>query len=192
MLFANIPSPAFVISAIGESMLSSKVAGVMLYFILILVSFLIGLAQKFFAKDEPRSQSAVKSEISFASSVASSISSAGASMINLCASVVFFSVLTKTVLFVLGGLLDSELLAALIGCIFELSGGCSAASELGGRAALALIAFSLGWSGFCVHFQVISAVGVKMKLGAYFALKLIAGLASCALALLFSSLFGIF
>ncbi len=184
MLFSNLPSPAFVISAVGEGMLGDRRAGLVLYMILLMISFATGIILRFFPTngswDEPASPSAKSTGL--ARAVASSVSSAALSMLSLCASVVFFSVLAKTLLSVIGGFFESGLFSALIGCIFEISGGCSGACALGGRSAVALCAFALGWQGFGVHFQIISAAEYMKRLPAYFFCKLASGLVAAALA----------
>ena len=182
MLFSNIPSPAFVIGAVGNGMLESRHAGVWLYFILLAVSFATGVLIRRFAPRSFSEHGAQKPD-SYAHGIASAIGSAASSMISLCASVVFFSVLTEVLLSVLGGISGVSFLSALIGGIFELSGGCAAAAELCGKQALGLCAFILGWSGLCVHFQIISASGMSKKLPLYFTVKLLQGLACAALSL---------
>ncbi len=181
MLFSNLPSPAFVISVVGENMLGDRAIGIRLYLILLSVAILTGVIMRLFGGEDSRSSVCKRSE-GLAAGVAASISSAALSMLNICASVVFFSVLTKTALLVMGSFLESELFSAIIAAFFEMSSGCATASVLGGKIAVCLSAFALGWSGLGVHFQIISAVGRLHRLPLYFAVKFLSGVLSAVLA----------
>lgn len=182
MIFSNLPSPAFVISAVGEGMLGERRTGIILYLILLSISFLTGIVLRFFSSSQEKYEAKAETRRGLAGAVASSVSSAAFSMLSLCASVVFFSVLAKTLLSAIGAF-SSDLLSAAIGCIFEISGGCASAAALGGKYAVALCAFALGWSGFGVHFQIISAAEYMKKLPLYFFFKFIIGIIAAATAI---------
>ncbi len=179
MLFSNIPSPAFVISAVGESMLGDKTAGIILYLTVLAVAVLTGIIQKFaYRRKIQNEKNDMPSCVSSENPIVSSLCSSGISMLNLCSNIVFFSVLTEisVSLFSFG----SPFPSALLHGIFELSGGCAAASTLDSAIALPLCAFILGWSGFGVHFQIISACGQLKNLPLYFITKLLQGLVCAA------------
>ena len=180
MLFANIPSPAFVISAVGESMLGDKSAGIALYLTLISVAVLTGIIQRFVYGSNAQKAGKASEIISTENPIVSSLCSSGISMLNLCSNIVFFSVITEITLSIFS--FSSPFFPALLHGIFELSGGCAAASTLDITLALPLCAFILGWSGFGVHFQIISACGHQKNLPAYFFVKLLQGIV-CAAAL---------
>ncbi len=182
MLFANIPSPAFVISAVGDSMLKSHSAGIALYLTLLCVSVLTGILARPRKKRLNVSFSGSVAELSTARAIGTALASSAVSMLNICANIVFFSVLTKLILSILVGLIDSPLVAALICCVFELSGGCAEAAALGGKSAVTLCAFALGWSGLGVHFQIISASEKLKRLPLYIAVKFLQGLVCAAAA----------
>jgi hypothetical protein len=184
MLFANIPSPAFVISAVGESMLGDKSAGIMLYLTLLAVSLITGIIQKFVFKSNPEKAPKYSASLPPENPIVSSLCSSGISMLNLCSNIVFFSVITEITLSLFS--FSSPLFPALLHGIFELSGGCAAASALGSEMALPLCAFILGWSGFGVHFQIISACGHQKDLPAYFFVKLLHGLVCAAAVFVFT------
>ena len=63
--------------------------------------------------------------------------------------------------------------------ILEFSGGCSVAATLDSEFALPLCAFFLGFSGFGVHFQIISVCG-DVSYKKYFAFSLIKALLCAA------------
>lgn len=80
-----------------------------------------------------------------------SIKDSALSVIPVCGSIIFFSVIVNFIL-KLGFLTD--FVSCLICGIFEVTSAASAASELlDPIRSLAVIAFSVGWSGFSVHIQ---------------------------------------
>ena len=98
-------------------------------------------------------------------------------MLTVSAYVVFFSAFCGT-LTVLGNRLQlPEAARAAVYCLFELSGGVSAASALTPPLASALLtAFAVGWSGLSVHCQVLSVSdGRGLRMRRYFLAKLLHG-----------------
>lgn len=160
MTFCNNPGSAFVISAIGVSLLGSKKIGILLYICIILSSVIVGMLGKYFWRDRKKSflqaPMLIPCELDV-KTVTSAVSSSALSMLTVCAYVTFFSALVGC----LGSLLShfslpNEILACIFG-FFELSSGVGTAAELGNplHATLFCALFS-GWSGLSVHFQIMT------------------------------------
>jgi sporulation integral membrane protein YlbJ len=187
LLFSGIPCPAFVISAVGENMLGDRRLGIMLWLSLIVTSVIIGIFQHVFIRSDTATCPITANEISSAAAVGGAIRSSGISMLNICANIVFFSVLTKLLISLFAPILRDPAVCALFCGFFELSGGCAAASALPVPLSAVICGFILGWSGLGVHFQIISAVGKFNRPHIYFAVKLVQGLACAFLMLVFTS-----
>lgn len=187
LLFSGIPSPAFVISAVGESLLGDRRLGLLLWLSLIVTSMLIGIFQHVFIRSHAEPRPVAVTESSSAAAIGEALRSSGISMLNLSANIVFFSVLTKLLLALCAPILRDPAVCAVFCGFFELSGGCAAASALPLPLSAVICGFILGWSGLGVHFQIISAVGKLDRLLLYFAVKLAQGLVCASLMLAFTS-----
>ncbi len=169
--FVSLPSPAFVINAVGVSMLGDRSAGILLYFLLLTVSFLIGAVICRLGKAEEKGLLHIPREskdLSISDAAVEAIGSSALASLKLCAYIAFFSAMTA----VIGRLLDpTPVVSTLIGGFLEFSSGCFAAARLGTTASLPICALILGWSGLGVHFQVMSVCpkGISYK---YFYLTL--------------------
>lgn len=187
LLFSNLPSSAFLISAVGISLWENRSFGIVLYLITVGVSLLTGIGYRFLQKKEEiptlgGSPLPPPASLRGAKLFTGAISSATGSILLVCAYVVFFSVLTGTLNICLGVLGATEELHAVLACLLELSGGVSKASALSNAPFAALLcAFAAGWSGLSVHCQVLSVCdGTGLVSHSYFFAKLIQGLL-CAL-----------
>ncbi len=197
--FSNNPSSAFVISAVGVTLFGCRKFGVVLYFITVLSSIIIGVGQNIFCRRDKNTESLTdqakeKSEnggrgMAFFSRA---VNGAALSMLSVCAFVVFFSTFTGTLGEVVSYLGLDDSFSALLFSFFELTSGAAFAAcvrPLG--VALIITAFAVGWSGLSVHFQVISICdGLGIPLGRYFLSKLLQGILNVALVWLYFSLFG--
>lgn len=190
LTFANNPSSAFLINAVGISLWGNRRFGLVLFGTVLASALAVGfLFARFPAKardvspktpvpsvpEEPK-----KGIVLFTGA----IRSATGSMLLVCAYVLFFSAFVGTLNLVLSVFSLPEPLRAVIFCLFELSGGMSAASALSDvRLAALLCGFAAGWSGFSVHCQVLSVCdGRGLRFRRYFLAKLLQGLL-CALLL---------
>lgn len=175
--FVSLPSPSFVINVVGVGMFGSRNIGFFLFGCLLLSSFLIGVFSglKRQKSNENSPLVALKSPY-LSENFVSALYRSAETMIKITASVTFFSAVSVW----LGTRLDlPDVFAALLSGILEFSGGCRAAAALGGDVSLPLCAFFLGFSGFGVHFQIISVCG-NVSFKKYFAFSLIKA-ALCAL-----------
>ena len=183
LTFCNAPSSAFLISAVGSSLFGNRAFGVRLYAISLCSALLIGIVGNFLRKRKnastPRSPfpsvpltPAPRGILCFTEAVTSS----ALSMLYICAFVVFFSALTGTLTYLLAAWNLSEALTALCFGFFELSGGVSRAALCAAPLSEYLCAWTVGWSGLSVHFQMMSLCGEdSVSFRAYFPAKLAHG-----------------
>ncbi len=184
LAFSGIPSSAFLISAVGVSLWGNRRFGILLYFTVltsaIFTGFLLGCLSH--AKNgisrKPTFKSVTAAPLRGAGLFTESIRSATASILPICAYVVFFSALIGTLSPLLASLRLPSAVHATLFCLFELSGGMSQACGLGnGGIAAGLCAFCAGWSGLSVHCQMLSLCdGRGLSFRTYFLSKLLQGI----------------
>lgn len=186
--FCNLPSPAFVINAVGAVMLGSKACGIALFAILTTLSLTAGIllslpGRKYRNKGNAPViyPQAVENKTSVRLVLTDSVSSAASAMLRLCVYSAFFASLTAMA-DPLVSLLPPAIGAAFA-ALLELSGGCAASAKTG-VASLPLTAFALGWTGLAVHCQIMSVSPRELSLGRYFAASAIRGLTAFLIMLL--------
>ena len=163
LAFSNHPSPTFLISTVGLSLFGSSRFGVLLYLTTLLSSLLLqilwGLPKK---KNETSSASLAfhtrTPPLSPVSALAQAVSGSALSLLSICAFVVFFSALVECLTHLCAGISLSSSLTALIFGLFELTGGAAHAADAPAKVAPYLCAFSVGWAGLSVHFQLFHLV----------------------------------
>ena len=187
------------ISAIGATLFGCRKFGVVLYFITVISSVIIGVGQNLLCrrnKDSRFVSSFVggvpsKEERGIAA-FSGAVSRAALSMLSVCAFVVFFSTFTGTLGKLVSYLRLDESFGALLFSFFELtSGAASAACVRPISVAILIAAFAVGWSGLSVHFQIVSICdGLGLSLGRYFFSKLIQGALNVLFLWMYLVLFG--
>lgn len=206
LAFCNNSGPAFILGVVGAGVFGSSQVGLVLYFTHVCSSLLVGLIFRFYKSSEPPSRKTGTWSFHaapFAPAFTQSITGALAATLNICAFILFFTVVLRC--FALSGLLSalSGLLAMLfapfgltqpwaqkllIG-LLEVSTGVSSlggAGMLEGK--LSMAAFMLGWAGLSVHCQVLAFSGDSgLSMKTYLVGKFLHGGIS---ALLTSLLFG--
>lgn len=195
LCIANNPSSAFLIHAVGVSLWGNHRFGIALYTVVILASLLTGIGMHRFGRRTASNRSAHVDHASTPQPCArlftASVRSAAEGMLLVCAYVVFFSTLLGTLgqIFTAWGVPPTAV--ASFFCLFELSGGVSAASALPSPFHAALLcAFAAGWSGLSVHCQILSVCdGSKLSLRPYLLSKLLQGILCVLLLALLLSLF---
>ncbi len=193
--FCNNSGPAFILGVVGAGVFSSGKAGLLLYLAHAAASVCVGILFRFYKSGEPASPrrrppprfEAPRLTAAFTGAV----KDAFASTLNICAFVIFFTVVIHLLsltgaLPALAGLV-SRLLSPLgfrmewgerlLTGILELSSGVWGLSGGGGVAGrLGLAAFMLGWAGLSVHCQVLSFLGGSgLSVKPYFLGKLLHG-----------------
>jgi sporulation integral membrane protein YlbJ len=200
LAFCNNCGPSFILGVVGAGIFGSSLAGLLLYLTHIAAAALVGLLFRFYRpEDRPRRVRGSWSvqATPFAAAFTRSVTGAMQSVLNICAFVLFFTVVIRVLS--LSGILSA--LAGLLAALFsplgltqtwaqrlltgllELSSGVSTLSGTGGLTAkLTLAAFLLGWAGLSVHCQTLSFLTDSgLSTGTYFAGKLLHGILAAAL-----------
>lgn len=198
--FCNNCGPAFFLGVVGVSVFQSETAGWILYGVHVLAALLLGLLFRLRVRrrGEISSRSTPIHTARLSQALPQAVGGAVRSLVNVCAFVVFFSIVIALlrhfqVLPALAGLLSHLGLSQGAGESFltgllELSAGVL---EVGAwtsgafPARLALCAFLMGWAGLSVHFQVLTLLkDTDLSPKSYFLGKLLHGALSALLALL--------
>ena len=157
LAFCNNASPAFLVAVAGGTLLRAPLAG----FLLLLVHWLSAIAAgRILAHGRPTPHmAAVKPQFcQFAAAFTGAVQRASLAMIHVAGFIVLFSVvivLGRPLLTLLPG---DGILAALLTGGLEVTNGLTAvaALQIGIRLKFVLFSALLGWSGLCVHLQVLS------------------------------------
>lgn len=177
LAFCNNSGPAFILGVVGAGVFASSKVGLLLYLAHAAASVCVGFLFRFYKREgtcrERRVSPTFEAEritVAFTGAIKNSFLSA----LNICAFVVFFTVVIK--LLFLSGLLSG--LAGLLGALFaplgfstrwaerlltgliELTSGVwtlTGDGTMSGK--LSMAAFLLGWAGLSVHCQVLSFIG---------------------------------
>lgn len=194
MDFSNNPSSAFVISAVGVSLFGNRRLGLLLYVITLLSAVSVGVMRNICTKRKGKGEyapSCARVSSLKISDFTDSVTSSAIGVINVCAFVVFFSVVVGTLGIVLDSFGAPRNIRALIFSLLEMTGGASAASALSPTILGALLAaFCLGWSGLSVHCQVLSLCGTRIGAMRYVISKLIQGILSVLYLWIYLKIFG--
>lgn len=174
--FTNNTSPAFLIGFIGSTLFGSPKTGALLYLFQLIAAILTGILEQLFFRDAAQKPDAsVPARKAGQSSgrgiLPTAIRDAVFSILTVCGSVLFFSVL----LALLSRLLRGHMQLYLGACVFlELTSACAEAEALLPRPiALLVISAAVSWSGCSVHAQTASFVCGKLSLSRYFCGKLL-------------------
>ena len=155
LLLSSSPSPAFVISGIGLSMLGDAGHGWKLYFILLISVFVISILIR--PTVRRTSYTFCSPQKSTCTSLSGAIKAAGYGTISVTAFITFFTVLSSLV----SSLIPIPEVAALIASVLEIGSGAFAASGLvasSPRLAASLLGFAVSFSGISVYLQSLSYI----------------------------------
>lgn len=196
LAFCNNSGPAFILGVVGAGIFGDGRVGLLLYLTHTLASLLVGLLFRFHGRDgkRPALRHAKPIEtVTLPAAFTGAILRSFQSTLNICAFVIFFSVVLQLltaygILSVLAELLalfgfEPEWARRLVAGLLELTSGVSSLSGGGGFAGLAsMAAFMLGWAGLSVHCQVLSfLVDSGLSARTYLAGKLCHGLLAAGL-----------
>ena len=177
LAFCNNSGPAFILGVVGAGVFASSKVGLLLYLAHAAASVCVGFLFRFYKREGKRRErrasptfEAERITVAFTGAIKNSF----LSTLNICAFVVFFTVVIK--LLFLSGLLPglAEVLGALLSPLgfstqwaerlltglIELTSGVwtlTGAGTMSGK--LSMAAFLLGWAGLSVHCQVLSFIG---------------------------------
>jgi sporulation integral membrane protein YlbJ len=175
--FCNNSGPAFILGVVGAGIFSSSRVGLLLYLTHAAASLCVGVLFRFYKRGEAPGAHRAGPDFQakrLSAAFTGSVKSAFLSALNICAFVVFFTVVIQMLtvsgaLPALAGALSAVLSPfgltqawsrRLLTGLLEISSGVwSLAGEgaLAGR--LPMAAFMLGWAGLSVHSQVLSFLG---------------------------------
>ena len=183
LMFSNNCGPAFLITAVGSSMLGSVRAGAFLYIVHIISAALIAaLSGRIYPSMREKSTSVPpREEKSALLLLSDAISSSALIMLNVCASIVVFSAVIGILnesgaADIISGILKlfdipENITRASLGSLLELTAGTSmiCSSVTDARLMLTLISAFTGFGGFCVHMQLLPHVyEAGLRAGKYF------------------------
>lgn len=182
LAFCNNSGPLFVIGAVGTNMLSNHSLGAVLYIIHLLSAVFVGIVFRKKKKIEKEKSEFDIGAKSISQAISESVEGAVKSTLNVCGYVVFFSILCV--------MAKNVFLVSLL----EVTTGAKnlIAYGFGEKLTFVLLSGVIGFGGICVLFQVQSAVcdtGLSLKF--YILGKVMQGVISMALALLYVNLFEI-
>lgn len=170
MLFCINPGPAFVINAVGYTMLGSSKIGVILFASICLSSILVGIVVSISdskAKVIEKNNNLQKKENTPLSvAFTTSATDAASAMVSISVWVILFSCIgTLITIFPL----EKNFIGSIF-CFLEVTSGCNYAAK---GLSVPSVGFILGWAGLCVHCQVLQYVkGVKCNVLSFFTARL--------------------
>ena len=198
--WCNNTGPGFIIGVAGSAVFGSVRLGALLYLCHVLAALILALVMGRSAA-APSRQPVPAPRSAGIDVLPACVSAAVGAALDICGCVVFFS--TLTALLRESGLFSALSAAiscrfgaeirwsgALLGGLLELGSGIAGLRGMPAHPQnLALAAFLLGFGGLSVHAQTLSAVaGTKIRCARHFAGRILHGLLSAALILLYCSL----
>ncbi len=157
MLFCINPGPAFVINIVGVFMLNSKKAGIILLFGVTLSSFFMGLASAVLEKND-RCIKVKKADFT-QTPLLDAVNDSIKGILSICIWIILFGAFSGIV----NALDFSQNVKLWFNMLGEVTAGCSVSVK---SFPLSVTAFVLGFSGICIHFQVMQYVkqtGLRYK-----------------------------
>ena len=177
LAFCNNSGPAFILGVVGAGVFASSKVGLLLYLAHAAASVCVGFLFRFYKREGKRRErrasptfEAERITVAFTGAIKNCF----LSTLNICAFVVFFTVVIKLLFLsgllpglagVLGALLSpmgfsTQWAERLLTGLIELTSGVwtlTGAGTMSGK--LSMAAFLLGWAGLSVHCQVLSFIG---------------------------------
>lgn len=158
---SNMPSIAFMTGFVGTGIFKNSTIGCILCLINILSSLILGIINNIFFKHKTKvyisTNENLKNSNNFFKSFVNAIAHAAHSMLIICACVVFFFVLIEVLKLYLNEIYMPEQIKNILLGMLEITKGISTSITIQDVSLRAIAcAFLIGWSGLCVHFQVIA------------------------------------
>ena len=208
LAFCNNSGPAFILGVVGAGIFADSKVGLLLYLAHMDSSCLVGLIFRFYGPREEGRETKARPTFQakrFTTAFTQAVTGAMGSTVNICAFVIFFTVILQLLSLsgVLPGtaLLLSRLLEPLgmtqtwcqklLTGLVELTSGVSGLTQGGSLAgSVSMAAFMLGWAGVSIHCQVLSFLADSgLSSGTYLVGKLLHGGISAAIVWCFTRLF---
>ena len=166
LAFSNQTSPAFLIGFVGSTLFRDPKIGALLYLFQLAAAILTGILENLFFREQPSRinntprQTQVQHE-SEGEILSPAIRNAVFSILTVCGSILFFSVLLA-------------LLSRFLRAHMQLYIGCAEAAALLPRPiAILIVSAAVSWSGFSVHSQTAAFAYGRFSLSRYFSGKLL-------------------
>mgnify|MGYP003293617013 CR=1 FL=1 len=210
LAFCNNSGPAFILGVVGAGVFGSGKIALVLYLAHVTACLCVGLLFRFYRSNDTPTSGTHRCPpqfhtTRFSQAFTASVKNALSSVLNICAFVLFFTVVIR-LLFLCGAMdLTAQFLSTMLSPLklsygqaqqlltgfLELSSGVTALSgggALSGRISMA--AFILGWAGLSVHCQVLSFLGSSgLSAGTYLVGKALHGVLSAIFTTLLSRVF---
>lgn len=181
LMFCVNPGPAFVIIAVGNGMLRSYKAGVILFISSTLSSIIIGIIS--LNKFQPSTKSNIRKYEYFTEGIIKSISEATSTVINVCGFIIIFSCIGTAIKYLL-----PEKISIIVLSFLEVTNGCLYSS----KNSILFLAFIIAFSGLAVHFQVFSLSGnIKINYLKFYIGRISHGFLTVILTYIFEKIFPI-
>ena len=182
-LFCCSSGPAFCVIAVGEGICGSKKTGFFLLISNITAQIIIGLVLSLFSKEKAvcKEQSLYKESRDYSSLFTDSVEKSIHSVISVCAYVLIFSAVGELIELIR---IKKEIKTGIF-MLLEVTTGCI---KCGNRPVL--LAFILGFGGFCVFFQIkkhLQNTGAGFFV--FILLRLASGLISAGISFVLTSIF---
>lgn len=159
LAFCNNSGPLFIIGTVGAAIYGKLSYGVMLYIIHITSSLIVGIAFRFYHRNKHTSPPTKvnTNQATLPEAFSAALRSSIENILTVCFSIIFFSAISRAVISMYPLSAAAE---AFITGICEFSSGILKISLLDVSTAekLLLTSFIVGFSGLCVHLQVIASV----------------------------------
>lgn len=201
LCFCVNAGPAFILSAVGISMLGSLKAGALLLASHVLASLIIGVLLSVNAPERKRGHAPLpqsKESLTLSEAFVKSTADASFAMFSICSFVVFFFTLIALLsdldaIYITLAKLGTEpqLARAVISLLLEVTAGCTSIAEAG-IFTIPMLSFALSWAGLCVHCQILScASNVQISVPKFIAFRLLNAVLSATISIVLLKLFPI-
>lgn len=187
---SNIPSIAFMTGFIGIGVFKNANIGWILWGITVLSTLALGLINKLLFKKEipvyKHENTTAKKQIGLSRTIVDAIAHSAYAMLIICACVVFFSVLMGVLELYLNPITLPENIKSIALGTLEITNGIGSCINIKNIPLRAVAcSFLVGWSGLCVHFQVIALCeDTDISFRKYFIFKALQGVICALLAVL--------
>ncbi len=165
LAFCNNSGPLFILGSVGIGLYMGLDVGILLYIAHILGTILVGVCMRGYSsgKHTAPESSLLTEDLPFSKIFSLSVTNAANNMLNICATIVFFSVASRLLL----GVIPFDVPPFVYG-IFEFSGGNMFVSQWNVPLNIKLIFASIitGFAGISVHMQVLAVTakyGLSVK-----------------------------
>lgn len=186
--FAVGAGPGFLLSFVGVRLLNSFEVGACILGAQVVSVIILGIANKYIFRENRvynSNQETKKDYCSLTDAVVESTVSATYGILEMCGMVVAFSAVGN----VIRSLIESDVARKYVDILLEVTAACNTLTK--DRNVL-LIAFSVGFAGLCVHFQIFQALkGIQINKVLFFLYRILQGLITALLTHVFIRVFGV-